>query len=54
MIQVVYGLPEKCVRYMGPAERSNNITHTLPIAQQIWAVFLQATSFISLSSIVLF
>ena len=55
MIHAVYGLPAKCVRYMGLvwAEGINN-THTLPITRQLWAVFLLSGSFISVLGVILF
>ena len=55
VIRAGYRLPAKCVGYMGLvwADRRNN-THTLTIPRQLWAVFLQAGSFISVVSLVLF
>ena len=54
MIPSVYGLPAKCVGYMGLvwAERRNN-THKLPLTRQLWAVFLQSDSSISVLSLFL-
>ena len=39
VIQAVYGMPVKCVGYMGFvwAEGRNN-THTLPITRESWVV----------------
>ena len=52
MIRAVYWLPAKCVGYMGHvwAERRNN-ANTLPITRQLWVVFLQSGSFISVLSV---
>ena len=52
VIRAVYGLPAKCVGYMGLVweERSNN-THTLPITRQLWVVSHQSGSFISVLSV---
>ena len=46
VIRAVYRLPAKCVGYMGLvwAERRNNTTHTLPIARQLWVVYLLSGS----------
>ena len=45
MIRAVYGLPAKCVGYMGlvRAEERNN-THTLPVTLQLRVVFLRPCS----------
>ena len=57
MKRAAYGLHAKCVGYMGLvlvwAERRNN-AHTLPITRQLWVVFLQSASFISVLSVFLF
>ena len=55
MIQAVYGLPVKCVGYMGRVwVYRRNKTHTLPITRQLWVVFLQSENFISILSVFLF
>ena len=53
MKRAAYGLPAKCVEYMGLvwAEGRNN-THTLPMTRQLWVVFLQSCSTISVLSVV--
>ena len=53
VIRAVYGLPAKFVGYIGLlwAKEINN-THTLSITQQLWVVFLQSRSFISVLSVV--
>ena len=55
MIQAVYGLPVKQTGDMGLvwADRRNN-THALPITQQLWTVFLQAGSFMSVLSVAIY
>ena len=55
MIRAIYGLPAKCVGYKSLllAERRNN-THTLLVTQQLWVVFLQSGSSVSVSNVFLY
>ena len=55
VIRAVYGLPAKCVGYMGLVWADiRNDTHTLPITRQLWAIFQQSSSFMSVLSVFLF